>query len=204
MGEEEEEEEEEEQGGAQRLPALEQGSAASPKLRDRTRQHTAGPKLRSRAARAPHLRLPAAVLQSPQLPAAVLQSPQSPAAAHACARVGVTSTVRVTTVGRKLIEVSAATQGLQAGRAAQHAAARIQAAQISTVARARIASCIWTGSCATSFARWRSTGQRWPSWTPSTCRHTSSTPARFVAFCSARSWQTCGSRALSRSWHASS
>ena len=68
----EEEEEEEEQGGAQRLPALEQGSAASPKLRDRTRQHTAGPMLRSRAARAPHLRLPAAVLQSPQLPAAVL------------------------------------------------------------------------------------------------------------------------------------
>ena len=212
MGEEEEEkEEEQEQGGAQRLPALEQGSAASPKLRDRTRQHTAGPKLRSRAARAPHLRLPAAVLQSPQLPAAVLQSPQIaaaalqssllPAAAHARARVGVTSTVRLTTVGRMLIEASAATQGFQAGRAAQHAAARIQAAQISTVARARIASCIWTGSCATSFARWRSTGQRWPSWTPSTCRHTSSTPARFVAFCSARSWQTCGSRALSRSWH---
>ena len=149
MGEEEEEEEEEEQGGAQRLPALEQGSAASPKLRDRTRQHTAGPMLRSRAARGPHLRLPAAVLQSPQRPAAVLQSPQIaaaalqssllPAAAHARARVGVTSTVRLTTVGRKLIEASAATQGFQAGRAAQNAAARSQAAQISTVAGARIA-----------------------------------------------------------------
>ena len=117
----------------------------------------------ARASRAPHLRLPAAVLQRPQLPAAVLQSPQiaaaalqssllpaavqsSPAAAaalqssmHARARVGVTRTDRVTTVGRKLIEASAATQGFQAGRAAQHAAARIQAAQVSTIAGARIA-----------------------------------------------------------------